>query len=67
MAHTNHTTTNQIRQPAAMMVRNMETSCASVLWAKARMRRNVCEGRCGGMFLTARRCAELGSRDTWEC
>jgi hypothetical protein len=38
MAHTAHTTTNQIKQPVAMIVRSMETSLASVLWANARMR-----------------------------
>jgi hypothetical protein len=38
MAHTNHTTTNQIRQPEAITVRSIETSSVSVPWANARMR-----------------------------
>jgi hypothetical protein len=41
MPHTNHTTTNQIKQPVATSVRSMETSSAAVLEANARMRKVV--------------------------
>ena len=65
MAHTAHTITNQIKQPVAMVVRSIETSFVSVLWANARMRENVCQVVVfeSGMFLAARRCAEFGGCD----
>jgi hypothetical protein len=59
MAHTNHTMTNQIRQPVATRVRSIETSFASALWVDARgMRRYVCQVLEWDVF--ARRCAEFG-------
>jgi hypothetical protein len=62
MAHTDHTTTNQIRQPTAMIVRSIETSFVSVLWANARMRKTYAKGsRESGLFSKARRCAEFGN------
>lgn len=51
MPHTAQTTTNQIKHPAATIVRSMETSFVSVPWAKSRMRRNVCQGLVDDMVL----------------
>jgi hypothetical protein len=66
MAHTAHTITNQIRQPVAMIVRSMETSFVSVLWANARMRETYAEERYQGKWdvFVVRRCAEFGNNET---
>jgi hypothetical protein len=62
MAHTNHTTTNQIRQPKATTVRSIETSFVSVPWANARMRETCVKvNKRWDVFVTARRCADFGN------
>jgi hypothetical protein len=75
MAHTNHTTTNQIKQPVATSVRSMEASSAAVLKANARMRKVRmtevgCFAELGGVrsFAGETRMALVEvSKQTWTC
>jgi hypothetical protein len=63
MAHTNHTTTNQIKQPVATSVRSMETLSVSLVWANTRMRGSYAKARLrkvGCRIAGARGCAEFG-------